>query len=334
MYWKPIEQIETKRLRLRKLELEDIPLYFERLSSSKEIPKYMLWNTHKEIEETIKYVTDSVKRYEEGHCYKWVIALKETNELIGIIELLRFKEEEQSCSFAYMLAKAYWNKGYMTEALDAVLDFAFTKLEVKVIEADHFSENIASGKVMQKVGMRYKSTQKEKYEKNGKLYTTRLYEITQKEYSYIKEENKLKTICNKQAGIIYKKRCSTYAIIEVEDKIAIVSAGGDYYLYGGGIEENEDEIEALRREMIEEAGYTLKKVKWFDRVKSYEYNETHGNLEIVATIYTAKLDKKVAEKVEEDHEMLWIEPSGCITRMYYKFQSYEIEKYLKDKENK
>ncbi len=178
----PIERIETNRLYLRKLTFEDIPLYYARLSSSHQVPKYMLWSTHEKIEQTIDYVETSIEKYATNKYYKWAIALKQTNELIGIIELLRFNEKEESCSFAYMLAEEFWNKGYMTEALQAALHFAFMKLEVKEVISDHFSENLASRKVMQKVGMQYIGRQEETYQKDGKVHSAEGYKITKQDF--------------------------------------------------------------------------------------------------------------------------------------------------------
>ncbi|MFR0822978.1 MAG: GNAT family N-acetyltransferase [Clostridia bacterium] len=178
----PIERIETNRLYLRKLTFEDIPLYYARLSSSYQIPKYMLWSTHEKMEQTIDYVRNSIEKYASNKYYKWVIALKQTNELIGIIELLRFDEKDENCSFAYMLAEEFWNKGYMTEALQAALHFAFMKLEVKEVIADHFSENLASGKVMKKVGMQYIGRQEQTYQKDGKVYSAEVYKITKQDF--------------------------------------------------------------------------------------------------------------------------------------------------------
>ena len=178
----PIPELHTPRLILRKVTLEDIPHYFSRLGSSEAVTEHMLWSPHKDITESEASIRKALMRYETGKCYRWGIALKEDNSLMGILELLGFDEETAVCSFAYMLSRDHWGKGYGTEALKAAFHFAFTELKVAAIQADHFAENPASGAVMRKAGMTYLGTIPEKYEKNGVLHDAPQYRITREEW--------------------------------------------------------------------------------------------------------------------------------------------------------
>ena len=73
-------------------------------------------------------------------------------------------------------------------------------------------------------------------------------------------------IGNKVEGVIYTKRPASYVIIERKEdkKIAIATEGKTYFFLGGGIENDETELEALKRELIEESGYNIKNIKYFD----------------------------------------------------------------------
>ena len=77
-----------------------------------------------------------------------------------------------------MLNYDYWGNGYGTEALSAVIDFAFDSMRVDEVFADIFSENIASAKVLEKCGMVYTQTISGKYEKNGVLHNADRYVMT------------------------------------------------------------------------------------------------------------------------------------------------------------
>lgn len=183
MKFPSIPTIETSRLWLRKLTLEDAEDYYRHLFGSEAVSRYMLWNPHQNIAESVASIRKVLRRYEEGRCYRWGITLKETDQLMGIIDLLRFDEETESCSFAYMLGECFWGKGFGTEALKAVFHFAFTQMEVTSITADHFTENPASGRVMEKAGMMRTRFLPDKYQKNEKTYNAIEYTITQADWN-------------------------------------------------------------------------------------------------------------------------------------------------------
>lgn len=173
-----IPTIVTSRLRLRKLTLEDTEDYYRHLFGSEAVSRYMLWNPHRDISESAASIRKALARYKEGRCYRFAIALKETDSLIGIIELLRFDEEMGTCSFAYMIGDAFWGRGYGTQALKAALDFGFEQMGLNAVEADHMDANPASGAVMCKAGMAYLRTDEGKYEKNGTIHDAHVYRIT------------------------------------------------------------------------------------------------------------------------------------------------------------
>ena len=181
MVFREMRAIETERLLLRKQVREDAGLYFQRIGSRPEVTAGMLWEPHRDPSESVASVEKALRRYAAGKCYRWAIDLPGEG-LIGIIELLGFREEDSCCSFAYMLCPEYWGKGYGTEALKAVLDFAFTNLEICRVDVDHFTTNPASGAVMRKAGMTFKGIVPEKYEKQGRKLDAAQYSITKEEF--------------------------------------------------------------------------------------------------------------------------------------------------------
>lgn len=169
--------LETERLRLRQLQLGDVYEYYERLFGDADVSQFMLFDPHQTIMESLESVQRKLKRYEEENFYCWGVELKEEAGLMGLVELLRFDEQAESCSFVYMLGCNYWNQGYGTEILKAVFRFAFEELEVQRILADHMSKNVASGRAMEKAGMKHIGTETGKYEKLGILQDAEIYEI-------------------------------------------------------------------------------------------------------------------------------------------------------------
>lgn len=182
MRYAEFEELDTPRLHLRKIGMGDVKAYYERLGSSEEVTKYMLFQPHRDISDSVASIEKSLRRYEAGRSYRWAVTLRESGELIGVIDLLAFDEERSSCSFAYMLGKDFWGRGYGTEALRAAIHFGFSKLELERIEADHMAENGGSGAVMRKAGMTYLGTTAGKYEKDGILHDAPRYGISREEW--------------------------------------------------------------------------------------------------------------------------------------------------------
>lgn len=180
MKFPEIRELHTEALIIRKVRREDAQLYYERIGRCEAVSRYMLFQPHRDLSESVASIEKALLRYETGRCYRWAIALSEDDSIVGIIELLRFDEETDSCSFAYMLGENFWGRGYGTQALKAVLQFAFEQMQLSYVEADHFADNAASGIVMRKAGMQYIGTESDKYEKNGISYDAPRYRITLK----------------------------------------------------------------------------------------------------------------------------------------------------------
>lgn len=182
MKFPELKELNTSRLRLRKLTMADAPLYYQHIASRPEVTRYMLWEVHKDISETETLIRNVLSRYKTGGFYRWCIALREDNSPIGVIELLRFEEDTGSCSFAYMIGPDFWGMGYGTEALRAALDFGFEAMELQSVTADHMAENPASGAVMGKAGMTFCRRLPKKYEKHGLKMDACEYSITREQW--------------------------------------------------------------------------------------------------------------------------------------------------------
>ena len=113
-----------------------------------------------------------------------------------------------------------------------------------------------------------------------------------------------------------------------DDKVEIVTDGRDLFYLGGGIEEGETKLEALKREFIEETGYTIKNIEQFDELRSFIDGEEKGYLEVEAYVSTAEFDEKVAEPIEKDHKVLWVNPEEYKDKLYREWQKYILAEYV------
>lgn len=150
--------LETDRLVLRKIELTDAQSVFDHWLSDDRVMDNLIKGAHKSVSETIERVTEIVSKYDtQEFCY-WGIELKASGELIGAIDLFNFDNMTENCDVGYSIGYKWWNKGYGTEALRAVIKFGFRHMKIHKISAAHNTDNPASGKIMRKVGMKQEGT--------------------------------------------------------------------------------------------------------------------------------------------------------------------------------
>ena len=146
-------KLESQRLILRKINKEDAEEIFLGFINQEE---FLYWtNKNKRtLEEQIKSLEGIEEKYENNHYYNWVITLKENKAIIGSINA-HYVEDEDKVIINYGLDNRYFNKGYMSEALEKVLDYLHNDQKIKRIECGCCIENIPSKKVIEKNNMIY-----------------------------------------------------------------------------------------------------------------------------------------------------------------------------------
>ncbi|WP_078380652.1 GNAT family N-acetyltransferase [Sutcliffiella halmapala] len=108
--------------------------------------------------------------------YELAITDKESGELFGAIVLSNNKHFNHG-EIAYWIGESYWGKGYATEAAEAIIQFAFEEKKLHKVFARYFPTNPASGKVMEKLGMKKEGILKEHVIKDRKYLDLVLYGI-------------------------------------------------------------------------------------------------------------------------------------------------------------
>lgn len=144
--------LETERLILRETVVEDAPDLYE-MDADPEVQQYtgdVLPTSVEDIFERISNYAD-YKKYGFG---RWTTVLKDTNEIIGWCGL-KYMDDINEVDLGYRWKPKHWGKGYATEASLACLEYGFNELKLDQIVAQAMEENIASIRVMEKIGMTY-----------------------------------------------------------------------------------------------------------------------------------------------------------------------------------
>ena len=148
-----IPLIETERLRLRGLIPDDLDDLFEVFGDA-EVVKYLSIGKPRSREETLDGLLRTVEGWQNRGFGLWAVALKENGKVIGYCGLI-FLEETTDVEIAYGFARAFWGRGYATEAARPALRFGFEELKLERIVAVVNPENVSSQRVLEKLGMNY-----------------------------------------------------------------------------------------------------------------------------------------------------------------------------------
>mgnify|MGYP000760443162 CR=1 FL=1 len=151
-------EIATERLTLRRFEIEDAENMFYNWANDPEVTKYLTWPAHESVDTTETILKEWISKYDEKDFYQWAIELNDLEQPIGTISAIKTDERVESVEIGYCIGKRFWNNGYMTEALTAIIRFFINEVGAGRIWARHDTENPNSGKVMVAAGMDYEGT--------------------------------------------------------------------------------------------------------------------------------------------------------------------------------
>lgn len=173
--------VETPRMTLRKARMSDAQDIY-RYAKDPEVARHVLWDAHTSVFETRSYVRFLIYQYRTAQPGSWVIQLRETGRVIGTIGYMGYNRDNATVEVGYSLSQEYWGQGLMTEALSAVIDETFLTLELHRIEAMHFTDNPASGRVMEKCGMRHEGHMRERINCKGTFRDVEMWAILRKDW--------------------------------------------------------------------------------------------------------------------------------------------------------
>jgi RimJ/RimL family protein N-acetyltransferase len=146
----PLSRLTTGRLSLRPPHPDDARAIYDGYARDPDVARYVIWRPHASIDDTCDFLESFVAAGERDGDHPWIIALAD-GTLIGAMHL---RAQPPRAELGFNIAKPYWNRGYATEAVRAVTDFAFTLPGIERVQAVCHVDNAASARVLHKAGMR------------------------------------------------------------------------------------------------------------------------------------------------------------------------------------
>ena len=187
-YFSRLPVVETSRLTLRRMSLRDAHDLYD-YSQDPEVARHVLWSAHRSVWETRAYIRYVIQQYRLGEPSSWCIVERETRRVIGTIGFMSYSADNATVEVGYSLARSHWNRGLMTEALEAVLRECFETLKLHRVEAQHFSLNPSSGRVMEKCGMTHEGTLRRRICNKGEFQDVEMWAILRSDWEKLHPEN-------------------------------------------------------------------------------------------------------------------------------------------------
>jgi ribosomal-protein-alanine N-acetyltransferase len=180
--FRDLPELETERLLLRKMRLDDAEAMFA-YASDPEVTRYVLFETHRSVEDSESFLRLALEGYERGDFGGWGVVLKDSGAFVGTCGMdAGYASEHARAELGYVLSREHWGRGLMPEAVRAVIRFGFGRIGLNRVQARCIAENAASARVMEKAGMTYEGTLRESEFIKGAYRDMKLYSILRREY--------------------------------------------------------------------------------------------------------------------------------------------------------
>jgi len=145
---RPPESFTTERLLLRKPRAEDAALIFAAYAQDPEVTRYLTFTPHRNLKDTHEAVDRFLESWRSGKSYCWLIFRHDDGALVGAISA----REDQGINLGYLIARPYWRHGFMSEAVGAIVNWAFAQPSIFRVWAVCDVENEASAGLLERNG--------------------------------------------------------------------------------------------------------------------------------------------------------------------------------------
>lgn len=146
--------IKTERLLLRQFQMDDVEDMLANWIADPRVQGEYGEPTYEASLNVIKLLDMWIQNYDEVPSYRWAIVLNETNVCIGQIGFCCIYLDDRIAEVEYCIGREFWNKGYASEALNAVIKHTFDNTDFVKLEAFYRNKNVKSGGVLRKANMK------------------------------------------------------------------------------------------------------------------------------------------------------------------------------------
>ena len=184
---KTLPVITTPRVVLRWISEDDIDSLFSVFSDPR-VMRYWSSGPLANREAAAELQREIALGNESNTMLKWGLALRESNEVIGTATLFNLNLSNGRAELGYAMGSAHWGKGYMNEALCALVTHAFEDMKLRRLEADVDPRNAASIRTLERLGFQREGFLRERWHVEGEIQDALFYGLLRREWSHEKAQ--------------------------------------------------------------------------------------------------------------------------------------------------
>jgi len=173
--------LDTPRLALRAAGRADVAQLFE-VFSDPEAMRY--WSTPPltSIAQVETVIARAASHFADGTGMLWCVRRRDDGRAIGTISLHRFDEQNDRAEVGYILGRTAWGRGFMSEALSAVIDWAFAAMDLRRIEADTDPRNAGSIRLLERLAFKQEGLLRERWIVDGEVCDSAMFGLLRPEW--------------------------------------------------------------------------------------------------------------------------------------------------------
>jgi ribosomal-protein-alanine N-acetyltransferase len=178
-------ELHTPRLRLRALTPADAPALL-RIHADTDWMRWYGIDPVRDLSEAEQLAELFAGWFASGAGFRWGLEKKDDGALIGSCGLFRWNRSWRNCALSYEIARDCRRRGYMREALSAVLDYGFDFMQLHRIQAETHPDNAASIALATRLGFRFEGVHREQGYWNGRFHDLHCYALLEQDWRHVK----------------------------------------------------------------------------------------------------------------------------------------------------
>ena len=173
--------LATPRLTVRRIEEGDLAALME-VNGDEEVTRYLPYPAWKSDEDAHAWFARMARIQEDGSALQLVVVENASGKPVGTCLVFRYDRKHGRAELGYVLGRAYWGRGYMSEVLNALVDAAFGTLDIRRLEAEIDPANVSSRRVLQRLGFKREALLRERFVDKDGFSDSEIYGLLRREW--------------------------------------------------------------------------------------------------------------------------------------------------------